>query len=53
MQILETRSEIKVSDQRMVRNTSSSQDACTHQIWDSYIKEYKGYAPDTYILKLG
>ena len=35
----------------MVRNTSSSQDASTHQIWNSYLKKYKRYAPDTIILK--
>ena len=35
----------------MVRDTSSSQDASTHQIWDSYPKYYKRYAPDTIILK--
>ena len=31
----------------MVRNTPSSQDASTHQIWNSYLKEYRRYAPDT------
>ena len=35
----------------MVCDTSSSQDASTHQIWDSYLKQYKSYAPDTIILK--
>ena len=35
----------------MVHDTSSSQDASTHQIWDSYLKYYKIYAPDTIILK--
>ena len=30
----------------MVRDTSPSQDAPTH-LWDSYLKEYKRYAPDT------
>ena len=35
----------------MVRDTSSSQDASTNQIWDSYLKEYKRYAPDTINLK--
>ena len=35
----------------MVCDTSSSQDASTHQIWDSYLKLYKRYAPDTIILK--
>ena len=37
----------------MVNNTLPSQDAFTHQIWNSYLKEYKRYAPDTIILKLG
>ena len=35
----------------MTRNgmcdTSSSQDAFRHQIWNSYLKEYRRYAPDT------
>ena len=31
----------------MVRDTPSSQDAPTHQIWNSYLKEYRRYAPDT------
>ena len=31
----------------MVRDTLSSQDASTHQIWNSYLKEYRRYAPDT------
>ena len=31
----------------MVRGTSPSQDASTHQIWNSYLKEYRRYAPDT------
>ena len=35
----------------MVRYTPSSQDASTHQIWNSYLKEYNRYAPDTIILK--
>ena len=35
----------------MVRDTLSSQDASTDQIWDSYLKLYKIYAPDTIILK--
>ena len=30
----------------MVCDTSSSQDAFTHQIWNSYLKEYVRYAPD-------
>ena len=35
----------------MVHGTSSSQDASTYQIWDSYLKKYKRYVPDTIILK--
>ena len=35
----------------MVCETASSQDAYTHQIWNSYLKEYKRYAPDTIVLK--
>ena len=35
----------------MVRDTLSSQDASTYQIWDSYLKQYKRYGPDTIILK--
>ena len=35
----------------MVHDTPLSQDASTHQIWNSLLKEYKRYAPDTIILK--
>ena len=31
----------------MVRDTPPSQDASTHQFWNSYLKEYRRYAPDT------
>ena len=31
----------------MVCNTPSSQDEFTHQIWNSYLKEYRRYAPDS------
>ena len=31
----------------MVCDTLSSQDASTHQIWNSYLKEYRRYGPDT------
>ena len=31
----------------MICNTPSSQDAFTHQIWNSYLKEYRRYAPDS------
>ena len=30
----------------MVWDTLLSQDAFTHQIWNSYLKEYRRYAPD-------
>ena len=39
------------SDPEMVCDTPSSQDAFTHQIWNSYLKEYRRYSPDTLILK--
>ena len=39
------------SDPKMVCDTPPSQDAYTHQIWISYHKEYKRYAPDRIILK--
>ena len=35
----------------MVHETLLSQDASTHQIWNSLLKEYKRYARDTIILK--
>ena len=40
MPILETRSgqDQGISDPMMVHDTSSSQDACKHQIWDAYLK---------------
>ena len=31
----------------MICDTPSSQDALTHQIWNSYLKEYRRYAPDS------
>ena len=31
----------------MVRDTPPSEDASTHQIWNSHLKEYRRYAPDT------
>ena len=34
-------------DTKMVRDTPPSEDAFTHQIWKSYLKEYRRYAPDT------
>ena len=36
---------------KIICETPSSQDAYTHQIWNSYLKEYKRYAPNTKILK--
>ena len=35
------------SDPKMIRDTLSSQDAFTHKIWNSYLKEYRRYAPDS------
>ena len=35
----------------MVHDTPLSQDASTHQIWNSLLKEYKRYDRDTIILK--
>ena len=52
MPILETRSEVKYTlTPRMIFDIPSSQDASTQQIWDSSLKLYKRYAPDTIILK--
>ena len=34
----------------MVQDTQPSQDAFTHQIWDSLLKYYKRYAPNTIII---
>ena len=31
----------------MVRDTPPSQDVSTNQIWNSYLKEYRRYGPDT------
>ena len=48
--ILKSKSEVKVKDtvtQKMERDTLPSQDASTHQIWNSYLKECRRYAPDT------
>ena len=30
----------------MVRDIPSSKDASTYQIWNSYLEEYRRYAPD-------
>ena len=35
------------SDQKMVCYIPPSQDAFTHQIWNSYLQEYTRYAPDS------
>ena len=35
------------SDSNMVRDTPLSKDAFPHQIWNSYLKEYRRYAPDS------
>ena len=39
------------SDPKMVHDTPLSQDASTHQIWNSSLKEHKRYARDKIILK--
>ena len=31
----------------MVCDTTSSQDVFTHQSWNSYLKKYRRYAPDS------
>ena len=31
----------------MARDTPPSENISTHQIWNSYLKEYRRYAPDT------
>ena len=31
----------------MVCDTQPSQDAYTHQIWNSYLKDYRSYTPDS------
>ena len=44
---IKNKSEVKVTlTEKMVRDTPPSQDASTHQIWNSYLKEYRRYAPD-------
>ena len=35
------------SDPKMVCDTPSSQDVFTHQSWNTYLKEYRRYAPDS------
>ena len=47
MIILKTRSSQGHSDPKMVHDTTPSQDASVQQIWDSYLKEYRRYVPDT------
>ena len=34
----------------MVCDTWSSQDASTHQIWNSHLKEYRSYDPDLMLI---
>ena len=36
---------------KIICETPPSQDAYTNQIWNSYLKEYRRYAPNTKILK--
>ena len=43
--ILKTRPEVKVP--KMVGDTPPSKNASTHLIWNSYLKEYRRYGPDT------
>ena len=45
---LKTRSEVKVTVTRNgMCDTPLFQDAFRHQIWNSYLKEYRRYAPDS------
>ena len=46
---IKTKSEVKVkvTVTRKWYVSLPSQDASTHQIWNSYLKEYRRYAPDT------
>ena len=43
--ILKTRSEVKVTVTQ--KWYATSQDVFTHQSWNSYLKEYRRYAPDS------
>ena len=45
--VLKTSSEVKITVTRIWYVTLPSQDAFTHQIWNSYLKEYRRYAPDS------
>ena len=45
--IIKTRPEVTVSDPKLVLDTLPYQEASTHQISDSYLKEHKRYASDT------
>ena len=47
MIILKTRSEVKDTHPKTVCDTPPFQDAFTHKIWNSYLKEYRRYAPDS------
>ena len=40
------------SDRKRKQDNQPLQDAFTHQIWDSYLKYYKWYAPDIIILNM-
>ena len=35
---------------KRVCDTQSSQDAFIHQIWNSYLKEYRRYTPDSKLI---
>ena len=47
MIILKTRSTVSHKDPKMVHGISPSKDASIHRIWNSYLKEYRRYAPDS------
>ena len=49
--ILQSSSEVKVKVTQMGCETPPSKVAPTHQIWDSYLSQYKRYAPDIIFLK--
>ena len=48
---LETRSGQGHSDSKIVCNTLQPKDEPTHQIWNTYLKQYTSYAPDKLILE--
>ena len=47
MIILKNRSEVKATVTIMVCDTPPFQDAFTYGIWNSYLKEYRRYEPDS------